>query len=780
MTVSTEVDHNEYTGNGVTTSFPYTFRIFNKSDLVVQVVDLDENIAVLALDTDYTVTGAGGYNGGNVILSKALANGYQISILRELPVTQETDLRNQGKFFAEVHEDALDKLTMLIQHVRSWFSLALRKPSSIANWYNALNNYIRNLKDPRDPQDAATKNYVDTIVSSNLSRTLHVPEPINQLPPAAVRRNMMPAFDNDGNAIVVIPPSGSASDVFIQLASSSDGKGDALVAVKQPYSNSVTRTVHDKMAETVTVADFGPVGNGDADADMAAINAALNSGAKRIEFGNLKYTISGWIIIPNPDMVLISDNATFEQLLWGYPVFEIRTPRVKMLGYWKFTYNGDRTTVINSNTLGYSYVTSGDWKDYGCPVWLNYYEERDISDFYINDIEVYGFITGIWLTGVSACIGYARFDTCDFGVKGVVKDNQKVGGIYHKNITASQGHEGHALYTNGTGTGFYCGPIYVEGSPLACSPVKIHTTKGFRVESISGVGLSSVAYFLDGATGSVGSVNCVCDVNANFTGPGQDPSAYNILCVGTDTDVKFGNVNIIANQRGAIKQACLQASNGGSLTVMGAFKYRNTNTSPQQPRAAYLTSSGSMFFEGAVDIEHPNSLATSYIFDLLSYSAFYCATPPRITVGAGAEVFLLKNTYAASNNYQLSYDPALIYPGVSDKAIVCTQNQYFGVLFRGYGKAFNAISGPTPVVTHTAQANISQSASTDLTRLRYMSPGQRITIRNTDDNTNIGHNRFAGIDGNIITLSGSDVSRSAWKVATFAKIGTDVVMLSVA
>ncbi|HBA1887181.1 TPA: hypothetical protein J6469_004661, partial [Escherichia coli] len=60
MTVSTEVDHNEYTGNGVTTTFPYTFRIFQKSDLVVQVVDLDENIAVLALDTDYAVTGAGG------------------------------------------------------------------------------------------------------------------------------------------------------------------------------------------------------------------------------------------------------------------------------------------------------------------------------------------------------------------------------------------------------------------------------------------------------------------------------------------------------------------------------------------------------------------------------------------------------------------------------------------------------------------------------------------------------------------------------------------------
>ncbi|HCL5891977.1 TPA: phage tail protein [Klebsiella pneumoniae] len=207
MTVSTQVSRNEYTGNGATTQYDFTFRILDKSHLLVQTLDTSESIVTLTLGTDYTVTGVNRYNGGKVVLTSALPVGYKISIERSTPVTQESSIRNQGGFFPEIHEDALDKLTMLVQQAYGWWSgLSLRKPSWLANYYDALNNRIRNLRDPSQAQDAATKSYVDSSdidlqqqITSNFNHSLRVPDShINQLPSAEDRAWKGLGFDGAG------------------------------------------------------------------------------------------------------------------------------------------------------------------------------------------------------------------------------------------------------------------------------------------------------------------------------------------------------------------------------------------------------------------------------------------------------------------------------------------------------------------------------------------------------------------------------------------------------
>src|SRR3990167_4100718 len=120
MTISSSVFRNDYLGNNTTDTFSYNFKIFSSDDLKVTKRDTSDNEVTLTLATDYAVTGVGEMAGGTIVLVAGnLPTGYRLTIRRNRAILQSTDIRNQGPFYPEVHEDAFDHHTMIDQQQQS-------------------------------------------------------------------------------------------------------------------------------------------------------------------------------------------------------------------------------------------------------------------------------------------------------------------------------------------------------------------------------------------------------------------------------------------------------------------------------------------------------------------------------------------------------------------------------------------------------------------------------------------------------------------------------------
>ena len=119
MTVSSLTTKNSHSGDGSTSAFPYTFKIFNEDDVTVIIrtdstgTESPKNIS----SGHYTVSGVGNTNGGNVTFTSGNtpASGETVLLLRNTPLTQATDYTPNDPFPAATHEDALDKLTLISQ-----------------------------------------------------------------------------------------------------------------------------------------------------------------------------------------------------------------------------------------------------------------------------------------------------------------------------------------------------------------------------------------------------------------------------------------------------------------------------------------------------------------------------------------------------------------------------------------------------------------------------------------------------------------------------------------
>ena len=113
-------------GNGNTHTYPFAFKVFTDADVVVKKLEASTSIETtltLGASNDYIVTLSADQDsnpGGSITLKSSgnnynLPSGFSLVITSAVTPLQGTDLTNQGGFYPEVINDALDKGVILHQ-----------------------------------------------------------------------------------------------------------------------------------------------------------------------------------------------------------------------------------------------------------------------------------------------------------------------------------------------------------------------------------------------------------------------------------------------------------------------------------------------------------------------------------------------------------------------------------------------------------------------------------------------------------------------------------------
>lgn len=108
MTVNVETPYEVYDCNGSVVNFPIPFTYSVDADIVVELYDdVAGTSTPLANPAEYSIVGS------DVVTVATYPTGNKITVYRDTVIDQQADYVDNDAFPAEVHEDALDKLTRI-------------------------------------------------------------------------------------------------------------------------------------------------------------------------------------------------------------------------------------------------------------------------------------------------------------------------------------------------------------------------------------------------------------------------------------------------------------------------------------------------------------------------------------------------------------------------------------------------------------------------------------------------------------------------------------------
>jgi len=316
MTVPVQTPVSNHVGNGITTSFPYAFRLLDAVDITVTVDGVEKT-----LNIDYTVTGVGVESGGAVVFAAAPASLSAIALIRQVPINRLTDYQYSGDFQSPTVNNDFDRIVMMLQDSGLALANTLRLPPGDAASGVLPDAAGRALKGLAfDASGAifltAASGNADVLAAalgSNATAALggglvgydgtknYVAGTIGKGIKDAAAAGAQGIADAATAASAAAAASTNTNGYKADVASVADvTKGAALMGYKLNAAGTVGRALTAKLLERVSVKDFGAVGDGVAD-DTSAIQAAVNwaqSAANReIHFPAGRYNVSSTITV---------------------------------------------------------------------------------------------------------------------------------------------------------------------------------------------------------------------------------------------------------------------------------------------------------------------------------------------------------------------------------------------------------------------------------------------------------------------------------------------------